>query len=113
MNNTSRTAYCRTKYIYRVRDMTQANNQARIEMRVDAEIKQLAERASAALGCASLTEFMIRLIRENAPEILEHEATIRLSSDRFDQFAAACSDSERIPSKKITDVAKRLDAEGY
>jgi uncharacterized protein (DUF1778 family) len=92
--------------------MAHAIKRERIEMRVDADIKQLAERASAALGCASLTEFMTRLIRENAPMILEHETTIRLASDRFDQFVAACNDTERTPSKKIMDAARRLDAEG-
>lgn len=93
--------------------MAQTLNPARIEMRVDAETKQLAERASAALGCASLTEFMVRLIRENAPSILEQETTIRLAADRFDQFIAACQSTARTPSQKIREAAKRLDAEGY
>ena len=86
---------------------------ARIEMRIDPKDKQLAERAAAALGCASLTEFMTRLIRENAPKILEHETSIRLANDRFDQFVAACEETERTPSAKILDTAKRLDAEGF
>lgn len=30
----------------------------RIEIRVDPEIKRLAERAAAALGCATVTEFI-------------------------------------------------------
>lgn len=85
----------------------------RIEMRVDAETKSLAERASAALGCASLTEFMVRLIRDNAPHILEHEATIRLSNEQFDRFLALCIESDKNPSDRILAAAKRLDTEGY
>ncbi len=85
----------------------------RIEMRVDTETKTLAERASAAMGCASLTEFMVRLIREHAPEILQHETSIRLANTQFDAFVAACSDAERKPSARILEAAKRLDKEGF
>jgi len=85
----------------------------RIEMRVDPEIKSMAERASAALGCASLTEYMVRLIRDNAPKTLEQETTIRLTNAQFDHFLKTCHDLNRQPSDKIMKAAKRLDAEGY
>jgi len=85
----------------------------RIEMRVDTETKTLAERASAAMGCASLTEFMTRLIREHAPEILQHETSIQLANTPFDVFIEACSDSERKPGARILEAAKRLDEEGF
>lgn len=93
--------------------MAIAAHQERIEMRVDTETKGMAERAAAALGCASLTEFMTRLIRENAPQILEHETTMQLTSAKFDQFLTVCSDTERRPSERIMEAAKRLDTEGY
>jgi uncharacterized protein (DUF1778 family) len=93
--------------------MAQAIQRDRIEMRVDASIKQLAERASAASGCASLTEFVTQLIRENAPRILENEATIRATNDQFDHFIAVCQDTEHKPSDRIMEAAKRLDAEGF
>ncbi len=85
----------------------------RIEMRVDAEIKQLAERASVALGCSSLTEYITGLIRENAPKTLQHEASIQLTNAQFDRFINACNDLERKPSQKILEAAKRLDSEGF
>ncbi len=88
-------------------------DQARIEMRVDTETKLLAERASVALGCASLTEFVTRLIREKAPEILEQQNTIHMMSDHFDQFVAACNNVDHLPSDKILVAARRLDSEGY
>jgi uncharacterized protein (DUF1778 family) len=84
----------------------------RIEMRVDIETKRIAERASAALGCASLTEFMTRLIRDNAPRILEQETSIQLTNAQFDRFVAVCNDTARNPSERISKAAKRLDAEG-
>ena len=40
-----------------------ATARERIEMRVSPEVKSLAERASAAMGCSSLTEFVTGLIR--------------------------------------------------
>lgn len=93
--------------------MAQTAQRERIEMRVDADIKQLAERASVALGCASLTEYITGLIRENAPKTLQHEATIQVTNAQFDHFIEVCNDLERKPSTKISDAAKRLDTEGY
>jgi len=92
--------------------MALATQRERIEMRVDAEIKQLAERASAALGCASLTEFITSLIRDNAPEILQREASVRLTNAQFDHFTEICNDTEKKPSARILEAARRLDAEG-
>jgi hypothetical protein len=40
--------------------------------RIDLETKQMAERASAVLGCSSLTEYITRLIRDNSPNIIQH-----------------------------------------
>lgn len=85
----------------------------RIEMRVSPEVKNLAERASAAMGCGSLTEFMTRLIREHAPDILAKQTTIELTNAQFDNFLAVCNDQTLKPSKTLMDAAKRLDKEGY
>lgn len=84
----------------------------RIEMRVDAETKQLAERAAAALGCASLTEFMVRLIRDNAPQILQAQAAIELTSAQFDQFMQIC-EVPPAPHDRLKAAAARLDREGF
>ena len=93
--------------------MAHATQRERIEMRVDADIKQLAERASAALGCASLTEFITSLIRENAPEILQREASIQLTNAQFDRFTSICNDTERKPSARIIEASRRLNTEGF
>ena len=42
----------------------------RIDIRTDLETKQLVERASAASGC-TVTQYLTRLIRTDAPKILE------------------------------------------
>jgi uncharacterized protein (DUF1778 family) len=85
----------------------------RIEMRVSPEVKNLAERASAAMGCTSLTEFVTRLIREHAPSILAKQTTLELTNAQFDNFLAVCNDQKLKPSKSLLDAAKRLDNEGY
>lgn len=85
----------------------------RIEMRVDAETKRLAERAAAVCGYASTTAFISSLIHQYAPQMLQNEASIRLTNARFDRFIAACEDTERKPSQRILNAAKRLDAEGF
>lgn len=84
----------------------------RIEMRVDAETKQLAERAAAASGCASLTEFMVRLIRDNAPGILQAQTAIKLTSAQFDQFIQVC-ESAPAPYARLKAAADKLDKEGF
>ena len=97
----------------RVVTMAHATQRERIEMRVDADIKQLAERASAVLGYASLTEFITSLIRDNAPKILQREASIQLTNAQFDHFTSVCNDTEKNPSARMLEAARRLDAEGF
>jgi uncharacterized protein (DUF1778 family) len=65
---------------------TVSTNNQRIELRVDLETKQIAERASVALGCSSLTEYITRLIRENSPQIIQQQTEIKLSNQQFDRF---------------------------
>jgi uncharacterized protein (DUF1778 family) len=55
---------------------------------------------------------MTRLIRDNAPRILEQETSIQLTNAQFDHFVAVCDDTARKPSERILKAAKRLDAEG-
>ena len=81
-------------------------------MRVDLETRQMAERASAALGCSSLTEYITRLIRENSPEIIQQQTDIKLSHQQFEQFIELCEDVTLKPGKKLLTAAKRLDKEG-
>ena len=83
----------------------------RIEMRVDSDIKQMAERASAVSGC-TLTEYITRLISENAPNDLKMQAEIELTNQQFDRFIKICNASKP-PSPRILEAAKRLDNEGF
>ncbi len=92
---------------------TITSNTQRLEMRVDLETKQLAERAASVLGCASLTEYITRLIRENSPKIIQQQTEIRLSQQQFERFMTLCQDTRLKPGKKILAAAKKLDSEGF
>lgn len=63
---------------------------ARLDLRLDPEIKQLATRASQLAGSRSLSEFVIQAIREKATRVMEEAEVIRLSNDAFDAFWQAC-----------------------
>ena len=93
--------------------MTNSARKERLDMRIDSETKSLAERASAALGCSSVTEYLTRLIRQDAPEILKQQASIKVTNDQFDAFMMACQDTSATPSSRILEAAKRLDQEGF
>lgn len=82
-------------------------------MRVDTETKKLAERASAVLGCRSVTEYIITLIRENATRTLQEAAMIKLTNQQFDNFIAACEDPNRQPGARLLEAARALDKEGF
>lgn len=83
----------------------------RIEARFIPEIKQLAERAALVSGI-TLTDYLARLVREDAPKTLKTYAEIKLTNEQFDNFLTIC-DAAQEPSKKILDAAKRLDEEGF
>ncbi len=61
------------------------NNEC-IEIHLDAETKQLAERTAAILAYATLTEFFIYLIQNHAPQVLQEHSHIQLSHTQFEQF---------------------------
>lgn len=59
------------------------NNEC-IEIHLDAETKQLAERTAATLGYATLTEFFIYLIHNHAPQVLREHVHIQLTHAHFE-----------------------------
>lgn len=48
----------------------------RLDIRLDEEIKAKAEKASALLGLKSLTEYMVRLMDEDATQVIEQHESI-------------------------------------
>ena len=59
---------------------------ARLDLRIDEEVKAKAEKASALLGLKSLTEYVVRLMDENASKVISEHESITVNDDIFDQF---------------------------
>ena len=88
-----------------------SSSATRIDMRVNEQTKQLAERAAILSGC-TITEYLTRLILNDAPSVLQGKTQISLSSAQFNQFMLVCKNT-KMPSKKLLDAAKSLDEEGF
>ena len=75
----------------------------RLDMRLDEEIKAKAEKASALLGLKSLTEYIVRLIDDNATKVIAQHESIIIENDVFDRFMSAC-EKTRKPNKALLDA---------
>lgn len=62
----------------------------RLDMRLDEEIKAKAEKASALLGMKSLTEYVVRLMENDATRVIAEHESIIVVDDAFDRFMSAC-----------------------
>lgn len=68
---------------------------ARLDIRLDEDIKVKAEKASALLGLKSLTEYVVRLMDEDASNVIaEHEMMV-VEGNVFDQFVEACDKANK------------------
>lgn len=68
---------------------------ARLDLRLDLEIKQKAEKASALLGMRSLTEYVVHLMDEDASRVIAQHESITVSDDVFDRFMLACENAKQ------------------
>ncbi|MFH7804289.1 DUF1778 domain-containing protein [Acinetobacter sp. BSP-53] len=82
-----------------------------IEIHLDAETKQLAERTAATLGYATLTEFFI-LFKNHAPQVLQEHSHIQLSHAQFEQFVEVCQTQNKVPTR-LKQAAQLLDKENF
>lgn len=78
---------------------------ARLDIRLDEEIKIKAEKASALLGLKSLTEYVVRLMDEDATQIIKEHESISIKANAFDEFLAACNKA-KTPNKALCDAVK-------
>jgi len=88
-----------------------ATKTERIEARFVPEIKSLAERAALASG-VTLTDYLAKLVREDAPKTLKTYAEMQLTNQQFDHFLTIC-EAEQAPSEAILDAANHFDNEGF
>jgi uncharacterized protein (DUF1778 family) len=85
---------------------------ARLDLRLDAQIKAKAEKASALLGLKSLTEYVVRLMDEDATRVVAEHQQITLEKDDFDRFITACEKTE-LPNQALLDAAAYTKAQGF
>jgi uncharacterized protein (DUF1778 family) len=79
---------------------------ARLDLRLDPDIKQLASRASALSGARSLSEFVIQAVREKALRVMEEAETLKLNNQAFDAFWQAC-ETAPAPNAALRAAARR------
>jgi len=76
---------------------------ARFDMKLDLEIKEKAEKASALLGLRSLKEYVVRLMEEDANKVIAEYESITVQDNVFDRFMDACENAKQ-PSQTLRDA---------
>ena len=84
---------------------------ARLDVRLNEEIKAKAEKASALLGLKSLTEYVVRLIDDNATQVIAQHESITVENDIFDRFMRVC-DEVRTPNETLLEAAAYTKKQG-
>lgn len=85
---------------------------SRIDMRIDEAIKAAAEKAAALKGMNSLTEYVVRLIEQDAREVIKEYESITVKDDIFDRFMNACVAAEA-PNQKLRDAVEFAKSKGF
>lgn len=76
---------------------------SRIDMRIDEVLKSTAEKAAALKGMKSLTEYVVRLIEQDAKQVIKEHESMTVSETVFDRFITACELAES-PNQKLQDA---------
>ena len=84
---------------------------ARIDMRVNRELKAKAEKASALLGLKSVTEYIVRLIDENASQVIAQHESMTVDNNIFDRFMDACENAKK-PNSALLEAAAYTKKQG-
>jgi uncharacterized protein (DUF1778 family) len=85
---------------------------ARLDIRLDEDIKARAEKAAALLGLKSLTEYVVRLMDEDATQIIAQYETMVVEDNIFDQFITACEKAKK-PNDALMEAAKFTEENGF
>jgi uncharacterized protein (DUF1778 family) len=85
---------------------------ARLDIRLDEDIKAKAEKASALLGLKSLTEYVVRLMDENSTHVIAQYESLVVEDNIFDQFLSACEKAKE-PNTALVEAAKFTRENGF
>ena len=85
---------------------------ARLDVRLNREVKEKAEKASALLGLKSLTEYIINLIEEDAPKVIKQYESMTVENDLFDRFMAVCNNPQP-PNQALIEAIAFTKEQGF
>jgi uncharacterized protein (DUF1778 family) len=85
---------------------------SRIDMRIDDATKAAALKAAALKGMKSLTEYVVRLIEQDAQKVIKEHGSIVVKGDVFDRFLSACEATEA-PNHKLREAAEFAKVKGF
>ena len=81
---------------------------ARLEVRIDKDIKAKAEKAYTLLGFKNLTEYIVKLMEEDATHVIATYEGITLEDNIFDQFIDACNQAKE-PNAALLEAKRFSD----
>jgi uncharacterized protein (DUF1778 family) len=84
---------------------------ARLDLRLDEEVKAKAEKASALLGLKSLTDYVVKLMDEDSTQVIEKHEGFTIEDNAFDLFFEAC-DKAKAPNKALLDALVFTEEKG-
>ena len=85
---------------------------ARIDIRLDENIKRDAEKAAAFSNSKNLTEYIVKLIERESKEVIKRNEVTTLEDDVFDRFMKA-SENPPEPNQKLKDLVKFAESKGF
>jgi uncharacterized protein (DUF1778 family) len=78
---------------------------ARLDMKLDQEVKDKATKASALLNKRSLTEYIVQLVDEDATRVIAQHESISVNDNVFDRFMVACENAPK-PNKALLNAVE-------
>ncbi|GMQ97213.1 MAG: DUF1778 domain-containing protein [Gammaproteobacteria bacterium] len=85
---------------------------ARLDMRLDKAVKTKAEKAMALLGHKSLTEYVVKLMDQDATKVIAQHENMTVEDDVFDRFWAACNKVNE-PNLFLREADEHYKAQGF
>lgn len=80
-------------------------------MRIDENLKANAEKAAALKGMKSLTEYVVRLIQEDAEQVIRAHGAVTVENNVFDRFMTACEAADA-PNDQLLAAKRYSDQHG-
>jgi len=85
---------------------------ARLDMRLDEAVKVKAEKATVLLGHKSLTEYIVKLMDQDATKVIAQHESMTIEDDAFDRFWAACNKVSK-PNQALREATEQFNAQGF